>query len=201
MIMTFTYGSSIEASDPASGRSWGLRTAPEVLQLENQLLASPSAAMSLSTVVLTFFAVMEAGELPVRIVAVVSSRGDVRGGEGARDAGLPCGVFRRRDYPDVAAHNAAINAWLAAYSPGMIALAELLGRDPMPLEDEVAAEPVAPKIMAWTSSPIVEGSGLGNSTAGSAVTPLARELCASRPAVSQRRSMPSELTHSGPVSA
>ncbi|NNL05934.1 MAG: hypothetical protein HKO85_11660 [Xanthomonadales bacterium] len=46
--------------------SWGLRTAPEVLQLENRLLASPSAAMSLSTVVLTFFAVMEAGELERR---------------------------------------------------------------------------------------------------------------------------------------
>ena len=46
--------------------SWGLRAAPEVLQLENQILASPSAAMSLSTVVLTFFAVMEAGELPRR---------------------------------------------------------------------------------------------------------------------------------------
>jgi undecaprenyl-diphosphatase len=46
--------------------SWGLRTTPEVLQLAGDTLRSPSAAMSLSTVVLTFFAVMEAGELPRR---------------------------------------------------------------------------------------------------------------------------------------
>ena len=44
--------------------SWGLRATPEVLELGDRMLRSPSAAMSLSTVVLTFFAVMEAGELP-----------------------------------------------------------------------------------------------------------------------------------------
>jgi undecaprenyl-diphosphatase len=44
--------------------SWSLRTTPLVLELAGQTLHSPSAAMSLSTVVLTFFAVMEAGELP-----------------------------------------------------------------------------------------------------------------------------------------
>lgn len=43
--------------------SWSLRTTPEVLELSDRLLGSPSAAMSLSTVVLMFFAVMEAGEL------------------------------------------------------------------------------------------------------------------------------------------
>ena len=46
--------------------SWGLRAAPEVLELESRVIGSPSAAMSLSTVVLIFFAVMEAGELPRR---------------------------------------------------------------------------------------------------------------------------------------
>jgi undecaprenyl-diphosphatase len=46
--------------------SWSLRTTPEVLELSDRLLRSPSAAMSLSTVVLTFFAVMEAGELKRR---------------------------------------------------------------------------------------------------------------------------------------
>ena len=46
--------------------SWGLRTTPEVLELADRTLRSPSAAMSLTTVVLTFFAVMEAGELPRR---------------------------------------------------------------------------------------------------------------------------------------
>lgn len=46
--------------------SWGLRATPEVLELQDKLLSSPSAAMSLSTVVLMFFAVMEAGELKRR---------------------------------------------------------------------------------------------------------------------------------------
>jgi membrane protein DedA with SNARE-associated domain len=44
--------------------SWGLRTAPQVLELADHTLRSPSAAMSLATVTLTFFAVMEARELP-----------------------------------------------------------------------------------------------------------------------------------------
>jgi len=46
--------------------SWGLRTAPEVMELAGETLRSPSAAMSLATVTLTFFAVMEASELPRR---------------------------------------------------------------------------------------------------------------------------------------
>lgn len=44
--------------------SWSLRATPQVLELADRSIRSPSAAMSLSTVVLTFFAVMEAGELP-----------------------------------------------------------------------------------------------------------------------------------------
>jgi len=43
--------------------SWSLRATPQVLEMAGQTLHGPSAAMSLSTVVLTFFAVMEAGEL------------------------------------------------------------------------------------------------------------------------------------------
>ena len=43
--------------------SWSLRATPQVLEMTDQTLRGPSAAMSLSTVVLTFFAVMEAGEL------------------------------------------------------------------------------------------------------------------------------------------
>jgi len=46
--------------------SWGLRRAPEVLELQGQVLGSPSAAMNLITVVLTFFAVTEASELARR---------------------------------------------------------------------------------------------------------------------------------------
>ena len=46
--------------------SWGLRAAPEVMELAGETLRRPSAAMSLATVTLTFFAVMEASELPRR---------------------------------------------------------------------------------------------------------------------------------------
>lgn len=44
--------------------SWSLRTTPQVLEMAVPAMQSPSAAMSLPTVVLMFFAVMEAGELP-----------------------------------------------------------------------------------------------------------------------------------------
>ncbi len=69
---------------------------------------------------------IEAGTLPLRIVAVVSSRGDVKGVEVARAAGLPVGVFRRKDHPDTASHNGAINAFLAPHAPRLIALAGYL---------------------------------------------------------------------------
>lgn len=73
-----------------------------------------------------FFAKIEAGELDLAVKAVVSSRGDVRGVEVAREHGVPCEVFRRKDYGSVAAHNAAINAWLADFAPDMIVLAGYL---------------------------------------------------------------------------
>lgn len=66
------------------------------------------------------------GKLQVAIGAVVSSRSDVRGVEVAQRAGLPCGVFRRRDYDSVAAHNMAINAWLVEHDIDMIVLAGYL---------------------------------------------------------------------------
>ena len=66
------------------------------------------------------------GELPLDIVAVVSSRADVRGVTVAHEAGLPVAAFRRKDYPDVAAHNTAVNAWLSVYLPDMIVLAGYL---------------------------------------------------------------------------
>jgi len=43
--------------------SWSLRNTPQVFEMAGRTLQSPSAAMSLPTVALTFFAVMEAGEL------------------------------------------------------------------------------------------------------------------------------------------
>ncbi|MBU0742768.1 phosphoribosylglycinamide formyltransferase [bacterium] len=68
----------------------------------------------------------DAGRLPADIVAVVSSRDDARGVDIARRAGCPVGVFRRKDHPDIAAHNAAINEWLAPRGPGLILLAGYL---------------------------------------------------------------------------
>ena len=73
-----------------------------------------------------FLEKIDAGELPVEIVGVVSSRGDVRGVEVAREAGLPVTVIRKRDHADVAAHNAAIAAWLEPLRPEIIALAGYL---------------------------------------------------------------------------
>ncbi len=46
--------------------SWSLRNTPQVLEMADQTIRGPSAAMNLITVVLTFFAVMEAGELKRR---------------------------------------------------------------------------------------------------------------------------------------
>jgi formyltetrahydrofolate-dependent phosphoribosylglycinamide formyltransferase len=73
-----------------------------------------------------FLDLMARGELPIEIVGVVSSRGDVEGIEVARRAGLPVAVLRRRDHADVAAHNAAIAAWLEPLAPQIIALAGYL---------------------------------------------------------------------------
>ena len=73
-----------------------------------------------------FLARMETGQLDVEIHAVVSSRSDVRGVDVAREAGLPCAVFRRRDFGSVVQHNEAINGWLADFDVKMIALAGYL---------------------------------------------------------------------------
>jgi formyltetrahydrofolate-dependent phosphoribosylglycinamide formyltransferase len=67
-----------------------------------------------------------AGQLPVRVTAVVSSRPNVRGVTVAEEAGVPVQVFRRKDHGSVAEHNAAINAWLNRFDPEMIALAGYL---------------------------------------------------------------------------
>ena len=46
--------------------SWGLRNTPQMIELGGQAIRGPSAAMNLITVVLAFFAIMEAGELQRR---------------------------------------------------------------------------------------------------------------------------------------
>ena len=66
------------------------------------------------------------GTLSISLVGVVSSRADARGVHIAREAGLPVGIFRRRDHADAAAHSRAINAWLAPLAPRMILLAGYL---------------------------------------------------------------------------
>lgn len=73
-----------------------------------------------------FFARIDAGELDIDVVAVVSSRSRVRGVTLARERGVPVEVFPRKGYPSAPEHNAAINAWLAGYEPEMIALAGYL---------------------------------------------------------------------------
>ncbi len=69
-----------------------------------------------------FLAERAAGRLPVDIVAAVSSRDDVRGVDVAREAGIPVGIFRRKEHPASAAHNIAINDWLMPFAPNMILL-------------------------------------------------------------------------------
>ena len=64
--------------------------------------------------------------IAVEIVAVISSRPKARGVRIAEEAGLPCAVFRRKDYDSIDAHNAALNAWLLPHRPQLIALAGYL---------------------------------------------------------------------------
>ena len=73
-----------------------------------------------------FLARIRDGELPLNIAAVVSSRPTVRGVDLAREAGIPCEVFPRRDYGSVEAHNEAVNAWLARFNPDLIVMAGYL---------------------------------------------------------------------------
>ena len=66
------------------------------------------------------------GDLPVEFAGAVSSRPGVRGVDIAREAGIPVAVIPRRDYRDVASHNAATAAWLEPLRPQIIALAGYL---------------------------------------------------------------------------
>ena len=72
------------------------------------------------------------GRLDLDIVAVVSSRGGVRGVEVARAAGLPVTVVERRGFPDDVAFSRAIYDWLAPHRPDLIVLAGFLKRLDVP---------------------------------------------------------------------
>ena len=67
-----------------------------------------------------------AGDLPLSVAAVVSSRAGVRGLQVAAHAGIPCGVFPRKEYAGIVEHNQAVNAWLGDFRPAMIVLAGYL---------------------------------------------------------------------------
>lgn len=67
-----------------------------------------------------------AGDLPLEIVAVVSSTSRARGLSIAAGAEIPHHVFPRKKYSNVKSHNAAINLWLGPHQPELIILAGYL---------------------------------------------------------------------------
>ena len=71
---------------------------------------------------------IDVGELPARIVAVISSVSGVRGLDIAATAGIPHSTVRRRDHPSDAAFSRSIYAALAPYQPDLIVLAGFLRR-------------------------------------------------------------------------
>jgi len=74
------------------------------------------------------------GRLPADVVAVVSSRPDVRGVEVAIGVGLPIAVVERPAFPDAATFSHAIYGWLAPHAPDLIVLAGFLKRLDVPAE-------------------------------------------------------------------
>jgi phosphoribosylglycinamide formyltransferase-1 len=73
-------------------------------------------------------AVIDTGELNGEVVAVVSSRSDVRGLDVARDAGIPAMVVSRRDAPDVEGYSRRVYDAFARYDVDLIVMAGFLRR-------------------------------------------------------------------------
>jgi phosphoribosylglycinamide formyltransferase-1 len=65
----------------------------------------------------------DAGELPVRIEAVVSDRADADALEWARERGIATSVLSPRDFPDREAYGRALGDIVAAYAPQLVVLA------------------------------------------------------------------------------
>lgn len=63
------------------------------------------------------------GELPVRIVAVVSDRPQAAALDWARGRGLPAEVLQPSDYADRDAYGAALGDRVAGHAPGLVVLA------------------------------------------------------------------------------
>ncbi|MER3415131.1 MAG: phosphoribosylglycinamide formyltransferase [Gemmataceae bacterium] len=67
-----------------------------------------------------------AGQLPARIVQVISSRADAYGLERARNAGLAHTILRPRDYPDVDSYSQAVFSSCRSARADLVCLAGFL---------------------------------------------------------------------------
>jgi phosphoribosylglycinamide formyltransferase 1 len=65
----------------------------------------------------------DAGELPVRIEAVVSDRGDAGALDWARARGIATSVLSPRDYPDRETYGRALGDLVESYAPQLVVLA------------------------------------------------------------------------------
>jgi len=70
--------------------------------------------------------VIARGDLPIRIVAVVSSVPGVRGLEVAREAGIPVATVTRKGHPSVQAYSEAIYEAITPHAPELIVMAGFL---------------------------------------------------------------------------
>jgi phosphoribosylglycinamide formyltransferase-1 len=81
---------------------------------------------------LALLAAVAAGELPLRIAAVISNRADAAGLAAARAAGVATEVVDHRAHTDRAAFDAALAARIDAFAPDLVVLAgfmRILGDD------------------------------------------------------------------------
>jgi formyltetrahydrofolate-dependent phosphoribosylglycinamide formyltransferase len=65
-------------------------------------------------------AVLDAADLPVRVVAVGADRAGIAGLERAEQAGVPSFVVRLKDHPDRAAWDRALTKAVAAHEPDLV---------------------------------------------------------------------------------
>jgi phosphoribosylglycinamide formyltransferase-1 len=65
----------------------------------------------------------DAGELPIRIEAVISDRADAGALEWARDRGIPAAVLSPRDFADREAYGRALGDLVERYAPQLVVLA------------------------------------------------------------------------------
>jgi phosphoribosylglycinamide formyltransferase-1 len=65
----------------------------------------------------------DAGELPIRIEAVISDRADAGALEWARDRGIPAAVLSPRDFADREAYGRALGDLVEGYAPQLVVLA------------------------------------------------------------------------------